>query len=207
MDIGRAGSKLAYTFCLMPHGRPTLHQILIAGINHPCRQKICRIIAILCIPLRAITREKNQIFYRKRSTFQFQLGRNSWTIFRRTANRVQSDSCSWPECDCRRRHNVTWRSRVFDNLGNPRPAANAYKTASEKLTGSTSVQKVNLGTNVYAYKFINSGKYIYAVWSTSPVTIQSPFSNGTTVTNIQGNSQRVNSTLISIDDSPVFIEQ
>ncbi len=96
---------------------------------------------------------------------------------------------------------------LVDNQGSPRPAAYAYKTMSEKLTGSTSVQQIPSGSNIYEYKFSRNGKNIYVVWSIVPATVPSPFQNHTSVTDIRGNTKDISGSQISVSDSPVFIEE
>ncbi|MFH0864018.1 MAG: endo-1,4-beta-xylanase [Candidatus Gottesmanbacteria bacterium] len=97
---------------------------------------------------------------------------------------------------------------LVDNQGNPRPAAIAYKIASEKLNGSSFVSRLDLGGNINAYKFINQTKEVFVVWSTnsSPVNVRLPISQ-VKITDIQGNVTTADNNQILISDSPIFVER
>ncbi len=94
---------------------------------------------------------------------------------------------------------------LIDNQGRPRPAATAYKVMSGKLTGATSVKKLNLGNNIWGYEFDNANKKVYVVWSTVNTPVTLPFTGSATVTDIAGNTTS-SSNIISVNSSPFFVE-
>ncbi len=95
---------------------------------------------------------------------------------------------------------------LVDNQGNPRPAATAFKVVSQKLTGAAAGQKLDLGNNIYAFKFTNNGKDIYVLWSAVETTVSLPFTGGATITDISGNTTKTLTNSIPVGASPVFAE-
>ncbi len=95
---------------------------------------------------------------------------------------------------------------LVDNQGNPRPAAESYKLTSEKLTGSTSVQKLNFGPNIFGYEFTAGNKKVFVVWSRVDSTVTLPINGGLTITDIQGNVKTISSKVLPVTTSPVFVE-
>lgn len=107
---------------------------------------------------------------------------------------------------------------LVDNQGNPRPAATAYLVLKQKLGGAIFNNKVDIksttgtgsNTNVYVYKFTNTGKPTYIGWSTGgSQTITLPDFNPSqtiTITDISGNITPLKTNTITFTDSPVFIE-
>ena len=95
---------------------------------------------------------------------------------------------------------------LLDKEGNPRPAATSFKITSEKLTGSTSVQKLNLGDNLYAYKFTKNSRDIYVVWSLAKTKVSLPLKGTLTITDVLGKTTKVDADDFFVDTSPVFIE-
>lgn len=95
--------------------------------------------------------------------------------------------------------------------GTPNQAGIAYKVTVSKLAGATSAQRVNVGNpNVWIYKFVNNGKNIFVVWSTSPATVnlnQAGFSaTEAIITNIDGSTSSQNPNTLSVGVSPIFVE-
>lgn len=96
---------------------------------------------------------------------------------------------------------------LVDNQGQARPAATAYKITSEKLTGATSVERLSLGANIYGYQFSLGAKNVYVVWATTKTSATLPLTGSATVTDISGNTATVSSNIVSVSDSPIFVEE
>lgn len=95
---------------------------------------------------------------------------------------------------------------LVDNQGNPRLAAIAFKIASQKLSGSSSIQSLNHGPNIFAYKFDNNGKEVFVVWSIGTTSISLPLPGKVSVTDLTGARSVIDSVAIPVGSSPVFIE-
>lgn len=88
------------------------------------------------------------------------------------------------------------------------PAGTAYKTMLKKILGFSSVEKLNLGSGIYAYKFVVDEKPVYILWSDSPKTMDFSFeiTGNVKVTRTDGGTETRQSSDLEITESPVFIE-
>lgn len=89
------------------------------------------------------------------------------------------------------------------------PAGTAYKTMIKKLLGFSSVEKLNLGSGIYTYKFVVDEKPVYILWSEELQTIDltSGIPGNVKITKIDGSTETKQSTDLEITESPIFIEQ
>jgi len=102
-------------------------------------------------------------------------------------------------------------SGLFDPNQQELPAFRSYKTMTQKLTGFTSVQKIDFGE--YTYKFIVDGKPVYVLWRSedtapNPITVDlsSEISGYVKVTGVDGTIQTVPGNALQVTESPIYVE-
>lgn len=90
----------------------------------------------------------------------------------------------------------------------PRPAAESFRVTTEKLNGTTSSARLDLGSSVWVYRFgKHNGDIIYVVWSTEPGKISLPIDAETvTVTTIAGETTSADPKALDVGESPIFVE-
>ncbi len=95
---------------------------------------------------------------------------------------------------------------LISNQG-PRPAAQSFEVTCEKLNGTTSSTRLNLGPDVWGYRFDKSSGSVYAVWSTQPRQISLPITAPqVTVTTITNQTMTADPQKLDVSDSPIFVE-
>ncbi len=88
------------------------------------------------------------------------------------------------------------------------PAAVAYRLTVQKLAGSTSAQRIDLGNPaVWAYRFTKNGNATDVIWSIAPATVSvSMGAPKVLVTDITGKTLTADANAIAVGVSPIFVQ-
>jgi hypothetical protein len=90
----------------------------------------------------------------------------------------------------------------------PRPAAQTFAITAEKINGVTSSQRLNLGQDIWAYRFEKPDGVVYAVWAEKETRINLPINAAEVkVTDLWGNATRDSPSKLLITSSPLFVEK
>ncbi|MDQ7779975.1 MAG: beta-galactosidase [Planctomycetota bacterium] len=90
----------------------------------------------------------------------------------------------------------------------PRPAAESFKITAAKLNGTTASERMNLGADVWGYRFERKEGWVFVLWSAKPATITLPCgATRVTVTDIKGRSSFADPKAVDLTISPVFVEK
>lgn len=92
------------------------------------------------------------------------------------------------------------QAALIDENGERMPAYYALKTLISKLDKFTSAEKLAEGQ----YRFTVEGKTIYVLWGSGKIPTE--MTGEVLVTNIYGEETRMNSSAISLTESPIFVE-
>ena len=87
-----------------------------------------------------------------------------------------------------------------------RLAATAYGTMTSQLSGYQEAERVELGTDVWAYRFATPRGDVYVAWAEQTTTVRLPISAGqVTVTDITGTTTQADPSAVPVGTSPVFV--
>jgi hypothetical protein len=96
---------------------------------------------------------------------------------------------------------------LYAKDGSVRPAAKAFSTVVNKLSGATFVEKLNIKAEVWAYKFTKNGNDIYILWSDNSMEEKLPINNPRIrITSIDGSVREGSPDKVRLNTSPVIIE-
>lgn len=96
---------------------------------------------------------------------------------------------------------------LLDPQGNPRPVKAAYATTTRKLTGFTTVERLDLGQGVWAYKFTKPAGSVYVLWSEVGATVALPVqASSAIITDIFGQERTADPRQLLLTASPIFVE-
>ncbi len=100
---------------------------------------------------------------------------------------------------------------LYNANGSLKPTATSFNVSTSELKDFTYSSKLNLGENIWAYRFIKPGKEVYVVWSASPQTIKWPTRSSSPKTLVTIDINGITHTIsppfnISASDSPLFVE-
>ncbi len=85
--------------------------------------------------------------------------------------------------------------------------AKAYQVTVERLAGVMNAERLNLGEGVWAYKFQNSDKEVYVVWSADSKTVRLPIAaSQVTLTDKSGSTATASPYAVPVEVDPVFVE-
>jgi len=90
------------------------------------------------------------------------------------------------------------------------PAYTSYKVMVEKLTGYSSIEKLNKFDNAYVYKVSFSDKNpVYVIWSDNNIQVDmsSEIKGGINVTDVNQKTTKSNSSKLDISSSPIYVEK
>jgi hypothetical protein len=89
------------------------------------------------------------------------------------------------------------------------PAGIAYEIMIKKIDNFSSVEKLDFGPEIYAYKFIVAEKPMFILWSKSEqkVDLSKYLTGKVKVTDIKGDISSVESFTINSTSSPIFVEE
>ncbi len=89
----------------------------------------------------------------------------------------------------------------------PRPAAQSFKITAEKINGTISSQRLDLGPGAWGYRFDKNNGTVYVVWSAQPAKVSLPINAQTvTVTDISGQITTADPKTLDAGVSPIFVE-
>jgi len=95
-----------------------------------------------------------------------------------------------------------------DSTFTQRPAYFTFKLMVSKLDGYNSAEAINLGQDVFAFKFTKDTSPVYILWSGENKTVGLPDGARTVkITDISGNVTDGLSSQIPISSSPIFVEE
>lgn len=92
------------------------------------------------------------------------------------------------------------QAALIDVDGEKRPAYYALKTLIQKVEGFTLVEKLS----EEQYKFVVGERTVYVLWGSGKIAEE--ITGEVLVTDIYGKETRINSSAISLTDSPIFVE-
>lgn len=91
-----------------------------------------------------------------------------------------------------------------------KPAYSTFKLTVQKLEGFSSVEKLSLRQDIYAFKFIKANKPVYVLWSENNKAVKLPFKSGAKITDIYGQetlAKTENGQLnLDLTTTPIFVE-
>ncbi|MFX1355531.1 MAG: hypothetical protein ACFFGP_16375 [Promethearchaeota archaeon] len=89
----------------------------------------------------------------------------------------------------------------------PRPAAMAFGVTAEKVNGTTSSARLDLGQNVWGYRYDRPSGTVYALWSAQPTKVGLPIgASSVIVTDITGKVMAADPRALDVGIDPIFVE-
>jgi len=98
---------------------------------------------------------------------------------------------------------------LYQQGGTPLPAQISYQLLVNKTKGFTAIKRLNLiNPDIYVYEVSFGGRFIYIAWARNSeiIDLSHQISGNVRATNVDLSSNIVNSSSITINENPVYIE-